>query len=110
MGLFVLVLEGIEFPGPRCAVGFAVGAFMVCGFELDLKLSLCFRCSVMFCHVGVGIGKDIGVVLLLGGLVLLVGFLASSVELFAITDVEVAWILSVWSPLNLVDSCVCFNS
>jgi hypothetical protein len=90
MGLAVVVLEGVEFPGPSCGVGFAVGADMLSGFEFGFQLGFAFRSAVVLCHVRVGIGKDSGVVLLSGRLVFLVGFFARAVELPAITGVKVA--------------------
>ena len=89
MGLFVFVLDGIEFPGPRGAVCFAIGAYVVCGFKFGFQLSFCFGSSVVLCHIRIGKGKDVGVVFLTRRLILLVGFFAVAIELFAMLDVKV---------------------
>ena len=93
MGLAVFVLERVEFPRPSCGVGFAVGTNVVSGFKLGFQLGLSFGSAVVFCHICIGIGKDFGVVLLFRGLVLLVGFLPVTVELLAVSNVEIAFVL-----------------
>ena len=104
MSLAVLVLEGVEFPRPSCGVGLAVGANVVGCFKLGFKAKFSFGSSVVFCHICIGIGKDFRVVLLLWGLVLLVGFLPVTVELFAVSDVEIAFVPLLEFSTNCVDS------
>ena len=109
MGLAVVVLEGVELPGPGSGIGLAVGADVVCGFKLGFELSFSFRCSVALRHQIVGIGKGFGVPFLTRRLVLLVRFPACTIELLAVAHVEIAAILSVGLPVELVDCCTCFD-
>ena len=104
MGLFVIVQERVEFPCPGSGVGFAVGCNVVCGLKFGCKLNFCFGSSVVLRHAGVGIGEYFGVVLLLRGLVLLVGFFACPVELFAVSHVEVAGVDSSELSVDFVDA------
>ena len=103
MSLPVFKLKRVKFPRPGCAVGLSVGADVVCGFVFGFQLRFAFRCPVMLGHVVVGICKDFRVVLLLGRLILLVRFFASTVKLFTITDVEVALVLLLELAMNLID-------
>ncbi len=77
---------------------------MVSGFKLRLKLSFPFGSSVALCHLCIGKGKGIRVPLLPRGLVLLVGFFACTIELIAITHVEIAVILAIW-PFHTLLQC-----
>ena len=77
---------------------------MVSGFELGFQLEFSFRSSVVLRHVRIGIGKDLGIVFLLRGLILLVGFLAITVELLAVANVKIAFVGFLELATNDVDS------
>ena len=82
MGLFVVVDEGVEFPGAGGSVGFAVRGDMVSGFEISKELCLGLRRSQEF-DLGIGVLKSGRVPFLAGRLILLVGLVPFAVELLA---------------------------
>ena len=80
MGLFVVVDEGVEFPGAGGGVGFTVRGKMVRGFEIGNKLRLGLRRSQQF-DLGIGVLKGGRVPFLAGRLVLLVCLVALTIKL-----------------------------
>ena len=110
MGLFVVVLKRVELPCPGSYVCFAVGGNVMSSFILGCELSFGFWSAIVLSHIGIGIRKDSRVVFLLGGLILLVGFFASAIELFAVTCVKVAGIFAIGFASDLLESGRCFYS
>ena len=82
MGLFVVVDEGVEFPGAGGGVGFAIGGDMVSSFEIGKELCLGLRRSQEF-DLGIGVLKSGRVPFLAGRLILLVGLIPFAVKLLA---------------------------
>ena len=82
MRLFVVVEEGIEFPSPNGVVGFAVCSNMMSSFEVDCQLGFRFRGGLELV-LGIGIMEGGRVPFLTRGLILLVSFIALTVESFA---------------------------
>ena len=103
VGLFVVVLKGVEFPGPGSFVCLAVGSDVTSGFEFGCELNFGFGSAVMLSHLGVGISESSRVVFLLGRLILLVGFFAFAVELLAVAPIEVTGIFAVGFAADTVD-------
>ena len=63
---------------------------MMSGFKLGYQTDFSFGSAVVLCHLGIGISKDFGIILLSAGLFLLVVFFTITVVLLAVTDIEVA--------------------
>lgn len=105
VGVLVVVEEGIELPRPEGGVCLAVGSEVVSGFIFRTELCLQFGRGTEFSQFAVGISKSLGVPFLAGRLVLLVGLLAVAIELFSITDIEIAGVSFLEFTMDEVDTC-----
>ena len=107
MGLFVVMEEGVVFPSARGGIRLTIRGNMVSGLEIGFQLGFGFRGSQEFV-LRVGIFEGSRVPFLAGRLVLLVGFIAFTIELFAISHVKIASVAAVGFAMNLLDSrCGC---
>ena len=79
---------------------------MTSGFIVGFELSFGFGGGHEF-NLGVGVGEGSRVPFLARRLVLLVGFCASAVKLFAISHVKIAAVTAVGLAMNLFDGRCC---